>query len=275
MHRRSPRSVVVAAVAACVLTLTLGAPVAAAADPPAQAPCGSLGPPVCDLLQGVKVALAPLEPVLAMGGPLSDALGAAVHTLQATIEQAVGDPEAVNAQDLAKQVGALLDQLSIVPAPVAATLSTLGLGGLFSILGELQSALAIQSSTPVEAAGSEVGTPTPVPQPTGLLARAAAQAGVAVPAVPVGAPLDLPDLALPDFGSAVTPSRSLGTPASTRGADGPSHVAAVSLRGSDDAAAVAAAMAIAGVLLSVGLLAGRVRSGRRTDLALDPLELVG
>ena len=113
VNRPSPRVLVLGALVASLMALPFGGPSAAAAEPFPVAPCGSLGPPVCDLLQVVQAALAPLEPVLAMGGALTDSLGATIHGLQATVEQAIGDPEAVNAQDLAEQVGDLLDQLSV------------------------------------------------------------------------------------------------------------------------------------------------------------------
>ncbi|MDQ2650121.1 MAG: hypothetical protein M3Z03_11280, partial [Actinomycetota bacterium] len=162
MRLLAPRSLVAGALAASLVTIPVFATPAVAA-PPAQAACGSLGPPACDLLVTVKAVLAPLEPVFAMGIPITDALGATVHTLQSTIEQVIGDPEAVNAQDLAQQIGDLLDQLSVVPEPVATTLSLLGLGGLRGALTDLKTALEAQAvaagpATPVAAAAG--ATPT-------------------------------------------------------------------------------------------------------------------
>jgi hypothetical protein len=252
------------------VTIPVFAPPAVAA-PPAQAACGSLGPPVCDLLVTVKAVLAPLEPVFAMGIPITDALGATVHAIQSTIEQVIGDPEAVNAQDLAQQIGDLLDQLAGVPEPVAATLSLLGLGGLRTALTDLQAALESQASAAAPSAPVAAATgasPTSVPVPSATPRRSGSKA-TTVPVVPEGAALDLPDLGLPVFGApanrparsaaaTATPERPLELPTNFRG---------------DDTGAIAAGIGISGLFLTAGLLASRSRRRRGSpeETAIDVL----
>jgi hypothetical protein len=264
MRRLSPRTFLAGAAVLCVTTVPIVTPVVAAADtPPVQAPCGSLGPPICQYAQLLKAALAPLEPLFAMGIPITDSLGATVHGLQATLEQVIGDPEAVNAQQLAQQVGDLLDQLPLASGPVGTLLSGLGLDGLTSLLTDLQSALAAQAAMDSGAATvAAAGTPTSVATPAGLLPRAAAQTGVAVPNVATGEELVLPDLGLPDVGGIVADSARLASSSLADRTDA-SAAALPNLDTSDDAAAVAAALALSGALMTGGLLASRARQRRR------------
>jgi hypothetical protein len=263
MRRLFSRTVVAGAVAISLTLVPVAVPPAAAADPPAQAPCGSLGPPFCEYAQVLKQVLAPLEPVFAMGIPITDSLGAAVHSLQATLEQLIGDPEAVNFQDLAGQVGDVLDQLSGAPEPVATTLSLLGLTGLTSVLTDLQSALLARASTQATAtAVTAAATASSEPPSAGLLGRAALASGPPAPAAPSGAPLDIPALGVPELGRGDAGGAGLAAAASTPEPDVAAPIAP-DLDTTNDAAAVAAALGLSGVLLTAGLLAGRLRQRRQ------------
>jgi hypothetical protein len=106
------------------------------------------------------------------------------------------------------------------------------------------------------------GTPTSVATPAGLLPRAAAQTGVAVPNVATGEELVLPDLGLPDVGGIVADSARLASSSLADRTDA-SAAALPNLDTSDDAAAVAAALALSGALMTGGLLASRARQRRR------------
>lgn len=230
--------------------------------PPAAAACGSLGPPLCGLIDQFENALAPLEPLFALGLPVLSELGNSLHQLQSTLEQVAAGGPLDGLQDAVGQLGGILSVVGGVTKPLLAPLDAAGLGGLLSVLGNLQSALDAQlaagpsvaaaASTPVNLPGSVV-----VPSTS---KGAGSSTFPSIPAVPEGEVLELPDLALPDFGATVADAvelASAATPARSA-VDRPDPDT------TNDAGTAAAAVAVGGVLLTAGLLTSRTRAARRT-----------
>lgn len=273
MHRSIPRLVAAGLASTCVLTVPLVGAAAGAQPAPPSAPCGSLGPPLCAAIDQFEAAVAPLQPIFALGAPFMEALGGGLHDLQTTLEQVSAGPvDALDAQGLAERIGGLLGVASSVDQPLATLLGVSPLGPLVDALEQLQAALVGgPAASSVTAAGAAPSASSPVVLPKvgfGGTPSSAAGAGGTVPSVPEGLALELPDLPLPDFGARAgkeSMDRSSGV-ARAADLDLPELPVVEGFPVTDetsDAAALAAVMAASGVLLTTGLLAGRVRTGRR------------
>ncbi|HEV8115133.1 MAG TPA: hypothetical protein VGP53_02765 [Acidimicrobiales bacterium] len=234
--------------AAALATLVLAAlavvgplaPVGQAAPGPTIHCGASATSPECALLDQLAGQLAPLAPVLALGGPVISELTTATLGLAARADQ----PGGVPAAQVAAQAQALLDALAVLPQPVRSLLAAAQLDGLASTLEALiaettavpAAALAPQAAAPAPptpAAVASVPAPAPAVSP-GLPSSGDSLSAVgsgeatrstpspAIPDVPVGDPLTLAPLALPDFGFSPTvglaPAADLASPAAASGA---------------------------------------------------------
>jgi len=215
--------------AAALATLTLvavalaGPMVTFGSAAPAPIRCSGTSPSSeCALLDQLAAQLGPMAPVLALGGPAVTEAATAVQTLASRADQPGGVPTAV----VADEAQALLDQLAILPNPVRSLLTASKLDGLIATLETLiadvtavseTAAAPLTGATPAPAAAAPAPAPAPSaaaagPAPTALpsFGESLSAAGTgevtrttsspAIPDVPVGDPLTLAPLALPEFG---------------------------------------------------------------------------
>ncbi len=233
-----------AAVAFAAVTFT-GPLATTASAGPAPIRCeGSAPSPECALLDDLAAQLGPLAPVLSFGGPVVGQLAAAVQGFAVQADGADGVPTAV----VADQAQALLDQLAVLPQPVRGLLAAAQLDGLAvaleALVAEATSVAETVTSPPRSAApappspAGQSGPPpaAPVFGATALgslpsLGGSLSEAGVgdaarttvspAIPDVPIGDPLTLAPLALPEFrpSSALAPEpvAELGSSAAAAG----------------------------------------------------------
>lgn len=218
---RRPAAAVVATILA---SLALAGPMALlghAASSSSLQCAGGATSPACPLLDQLAAQLAPVQPVLALAGPVTAQLAPAVGGLAARADQPGGVPSV----EAAGQAQALLDQLAVLPTPVRDLLAVAQLDGLVATLEALVSELAAPvtgepsaaeagSPTPAATGGSTTGAAGPAsptsPTSRGSLSgadRGSAAAGTsspAIPDVPVGDSLTFAPLALPDFGFSPT-----------------------------------------------------------------------
>lgn len=263
------RAALVAGLVAGLVLVPIATPLAAAQTqplPPPAAPCGSLGPPLCGLIDEFEQAMAPLEPLFAVGLPVLGELGSSLHQLQSTLEQLAAGTPAADVEDLVAQLRGVFTVIGGVAQPVLAPLQALGLGGLLSVITELQGALDAQlaSGGPADAAAT---TSTPVSVPgsvvlpsSSFVGRVGGVGAPTIPAVPQGQALELPDLSLPDFGATVDEAIELAAAATP---DLPTVEPTSPLNNTNVAAAAAAAVLVGGVVLTAGLLMSRTRTARR------------
>jgi hypothetical protein len=207
---------------------------AQAAPVPDQIRCGTVGPPVCDVLQDLEAQLAPLQPVLALAGPVVADVSQTLHDLLALSSSEKGISSA-KALDAAEQLDAVLD---LLPKNVRNLLGATALGRLDATLDDLMTALA-PVTEPVlgKPAATEGSAPTVMPKTTPRSAAPApttasieldgasldsgtTSTGSAIPDVPNGGVLDLGPLALPDFGW----SEEMSLPATPAAPEAPADV---------------------------------------------------
>ena len=259
---------------------------APAEDPVPQISCGTVGEPVCSVIDEVTTLLVPLEPAIALFGPALGDLGASTSVLTALLESGPDFPP----QALVDSTGAVLVDLHALTDPVLDLLRGAGVGvdPLESALAQLQEmagtflAPAPQDSTseptaddqPRSADGSSAATTSSSSSsPTGF--DGAVSSGSAstsrgatspsVPDVPVGSSLTLGPLALPSFGLTTAPATS----ADARAADAlarevvmPAVAAAATPDLPDGSRATAVVMALSALMLAVGLLLDQRRKAR-------------
>jgi len=214
--------------AAALATLTLvavalaGPMVTFGSAAPAPIRCSGTSPSsACALLDQLAAQLGPMAPVLALGGPAVTEAATAVQALAGRADQPGGVPTAV----VADQAQALLNQLAILPEPVRSLLTASKLDGLIVTLEALvaevtavteTAAAPLTGATPAPVAAAPAPAPAAAPgagpAPTALSSfggsLSAAGTGEvtrttsspAIPDVPVGDPLTLAPLALPEFG---------------------------------------------------------------------------
>lgn len=270
-----------AAIATAVLTATTLTPALAGAQVTEevlpQVSCGTLGPPVCDVVDQVLVLLAPLRPVLEVAGPALGDLGAAANQLTAILEAGPDLPP----EEVAEAVGALLDQLDLLLEVLRGV--GVDVAPLQGALGQLQQ-LALAPLGPT-AGPSEPAAPAPAGPaagPTQTSASASSPTGFsnplssgstssvsspAVPEVPVGSTLQLGPLTLPQFSFGSTPAVTAEELVAEQAASeliAPAVAAAVAPaeeEGSGRATAIVIAMSL--LMLAVGLLLDQAHKVRQ------------
>jgi hypothetical protein len=202
-----------AATAAVFAALAIGGPfVGAAAAGSATLHCAVASPPAaCEHLEDLAHQLDPVAPIV--GGELAELVTQA-QGFAARSDQPAGVPIA----EVVQVSTALSDQLGSLPSSIEALLGVARLGDLTGTLD----ALAAELMAPVFPSPSGAGTSAPTPAETapstssssavrssdtssfGASAATSSSGGSAssdaVPEVPVGDPLLLAPLALPDFG---------------------------------------------------------------------------
>ena len=199
--------------------LAIAAPLASTAHAgPTTLHCAGSTTTACQQLDDLASQLGSVAPLL---GTALAPLTTEAQGLAARSDSAAGVPTA-QVLDVSK---ALLGQLGSLPAPVQTLVGATRLGALTGTLDALVGSLTAPVANDQQSAGSSGGatpakttTYTPAAAPVGGLrstdsssAAAPAAGGStssdAVPAVPVGDPLTLAPLALPDFGfdTAFTP----------------------------------------------------------------------
>jgi hypothetical protein len=208
------RRTAAATAASLLAALALAGPLASTAGAaPATLQCASSAPPpACALLDDLAAQLEPVSPLL----------GAALAplTVQALSFASVSDqPAGVPTAAVVQVSRDLLAQLGALPEPVAAVVGAAGLDALTDTLralvaeltapvtgDEQQSTSGGSPATPAARSGSS--SPLAPSDATsggdsgsaGTTSSGSAPSGAAVPDVPVGDPLTLGPLALPDFG---------------------------------------------------------------------------
>jgi hypothetical protein len=217
---RRPATALAATLLAVVVVAGPWASVGHAAGSGSVECSGAATSPACPLLDQLAAQLAPVQPVLAVAGPVTAQLGPALSGLASRADQPGGVPTA----EAAAQAQALLDQLSVLPAPVRDLLAVGQLDGLVATLEALVAALAAPVTG--DQTASDAGSPTPAatggsstraagpasPATPSLGGSVSASGGSATPAtssppipdVPVGDSLTFAPLALPDFGFSPT-----------------------------------------------------------------------
>lgn len=252
-------------------------------DPVEQIACGTVGPPICDVVRQVSALLSPLGPVLDLAGPALGDLGRSVDVLTAILE---GGPD-LPAQDLAEAAGAVLVELDKLTGPVLDLLKGAGVdpGLLESGLTQLQALAldAVEQAAPSEPVPAE---PAPSHAPSRPSTTAASASGPAsfgtdtgpisgssvapgpardLPEVPVGSTLSLAPLSLPDFrfeAPAAATDLALPDPIT----DAADHLiqpaAGVIDAAGEDGKALAVVMAVSTLLLAAGLLLDQQRRAR-------------
>ena len=207
--RRTAAGIAVILLAAVALTGPL-ASVGQAGPATLQCATGT-PPPACALLDKLAAQLAPVASILV---PVADAVGTA-QGLAARSDQPGGVPVA----DVVTASKALSQQLSILPDGVEALLGQARLDGLTTTLTKLiaetsapvtdQQAAQTSQPTPAQTSpttySSSSGATAPRSGSTPTLGGSTSSASsspssAAVPAVPVGDPLTLAPLGMPDFG---------------------------------------------------------------------------
>ena len=202
----------IAGTAATVVTvLAIGAPLASAAHAaPATLECAGGGPAACELLDDLAAQLGPVAPLL---GPALTPLTEEAQDLAVLSDQ----PGGVATADVVAISETLLDELEVLPAPVQSLVGAARLNEVTDTLEALVDTLTAVSnqdqesssgSTPTPSRStSSSGTSAPVSSTRGADATAAGSASsgestssAGVPDVPVGDPLALAPLDLPDFG---------------------------------------------------------------------------
>jgi hypothetical protein len=192
--------------------LAIGGPMAMAGHAgPATLQCAGPDTPECALLDDLAAQLGPVAPLL--GTALAPLTGDA-QALAARSEQPAGVPTA----EVVEVSEALLSQLGALPAPVQTLIGGTQLGALTETLQALVAELtAPVTGPPQQSAGGSTATPAttassasaPVGSPRatessravgGSAAPGGSTSSAAVPSVPVGDPLALAPLSLPDFG---------------------------------------------------------------------------
>lgn len=213
--RRAAAALATALLTTLALAGPLAAPVRSAPAPAIT--CGAdATSPECVLLDQVAAQLAPLQPILALAGPVMAELAPGVAGLAALADQAGGVPRA----EVAEQVEGLLDQLDVLPAPVRQLLSAAKLDGLTTTLeallaevtkplvapttgeasGPATPATTDRSAPPAPAAATASGPPTLGGSLGGPGGVGSTTSSSAIPDVPVGDSLTFAPLALPNFG---------------------------------------------------------------------------
>ena len=210
----------VAGIAVILLSaVALTGPLASAGQAgPATLQCATgTPPPACALLDKLAAQLKPVATILA---PLSDAVGTA-QGLAARSDSPGGVPVA----DVVSASKALSQQLSVLPNSVEALLGEARLDGLTTTLTKL----IAEASAPVgsEQQAAQTSQPTPAQTPTTYKSSSSSSApratsaptlggsssaassssspsSASVPDVPVGDPLSLAPLGMPDFGFSQT-----------------------------------------------------------------------
>ncbi len=277
--RRTAAALAATALTVVVLTGPLAMP--GQAGPPSSLSCaGAATTPECVLLDQLAAQLAPLQPVLALAGPVLAQVAPAAQNLAVLADQPGGVPTAA----VRAQAQALLDQLNALPAPVRALLAAAQLDGLSTTLSALVTALApvtgeqtaAESSRPTPAktggsTGAAPATSTSSGLPTlgGSLAgpddRGAGTSRPAIPDVPVGDSLTLAPLALPDFGFSPTfESSAEVSPAATEAAADPVQaIAAEGLSGEGAGTEIGIVIVLSLMLLGAAF-AAQTRQNRHT-----------
>jgi hypothetical protein len=285
-----------AALTAAILTASVlaGPSVAGASpvgDPVSQISCGTIGDPICPVIDQVTALLAPLEPVLALAGPALTELGQSANLLTALLESGPDLPP----DEVVAATGAVLQAINELTAPLIDLLRGAGLqvAPLESALSELQQ-LATERLAPAAEPAPEA-EPAPAPAadqqastspasrapatstsastPTGFNAPVSSggpsargdSSSRAVPNVPVGGTLQLGPLALPRFGLTTAPAASaeeLATEAVVENVVLPAVSAAVTPEAPDSSKATAVVVAISTLMLAAGLLIDQARKAR-------------
>jgi hypothetical protein len=202
----------IAGTAAVLLTsLVIWGPLASPGGAaPSTLQCAGSSAPACALLDQFSAQLGPIAPLLGSAAPLTSQ----AQDLAARSDTAAGVPTAqvVDVSD------ALLAQLGALPAPVQTLVGATRLGDVTHTLQALVAALtAPVAPTQQSSSGSGGATPARTSTPAAVAPFGGARAAEAsaapapaatggatssdkVPAVPVGDPLTLAPLALPEFG---------------------------------------------------------------------------
>jgi hypothetical protein len=206
------RRTAAATAASLLAALALGGPLASGgAAAPTSVQCATATPSsACALLDDLAAQLDLIAPLVGDLAPLA----VPAQGLAAESDQPGGVPTA----EVVSASQGLLAQLATLPEPVESLVGAAGLSGLTATLqalvaelaapiaGEQQStsgsssatpAARSTSSAPLAASGSRSGA---TGSSSGSTSAGSAPSGAAVPDVPVGDPLTLGPLALPDFG---------------------------------------------------------------------------
>jgi hypothetical protein len=195
-----------------VTALAIGAPLAgSSAAAPTTLRCGSGATAAeCKLLDDLAAQLGPVAPLL---GTALAPLTSQAEDLAARSDSAAGVPTA----EVVDVSEALLAQLGALPAPVEALVGPTRLGDLTDTLHALVGELTAPSAPEQQSTSGGTATParaTSSPATSlggaraaeadsssgGAVAPGGSTSSDRVPAVPVGDPLALAPLALPDFG---------------------------------------------------------------------------
>jgi hypothetical protein len=176
---------------------------------PSTLQCAGSSAPACALLDELSAQLAPIAPLLGSAAPVASQ----AQDLAARSDTAAGVPTAqvVDVSD------ALLAQLGALPAPVQTLVGATRLGDVTHTLQSLVAALTAPVSPTQQSSSGSGATPARTSSPAAVAPFGGARAAEAsaapapaatggatssdkVPAVPVGDPLTLAPLALPEFG---------------------------------------------------------------------------
>ncbi len=206
--RRTAAGIAVSLLAA----LAIGGPLAGtggAAATTLRCGAGTTTPEACSLLDDLAAQLASVSPLL------GDGLAPLTSSAQGLAARSDG-PDGVPTADVTSVSTALLGQLGQLPRSVQVLLGATKLGDLTSTLEALVAELAAPAAGGQKATGTAKPTPAATSGATPATTRAtevsslggsastgrssAETSTAAVPDVPVGDPLTLAPLALPDFG---------------------------------------------------------------------------
>ena len=266
------RRTTAATVASLLAALALGGPLASGGAAEATSVrCATATPPsACALLDGLAAQLGPIAPLLGELAPLADP----AQGLAAQSDQPGGVPTA----EVVSVSQGLLAQLAVLPEPqagavglddVEATLRALVAELAGPAAGEQQSTSGTSSATP--AARSTSSAPVAASGPrsgatsssSGSTSAGSAPSSAAVPDVPVGDPLALGPLALPDFGfdQSFDPVLS-AVPTADMAQEASFNDAMEDLTGGDGRGAELAVVAVLSLLLLAGAGVAQLQASR-------------
>jgi len=273
--RRTAAGIAVSLLAA----LALGAPAASARPAgPATLRCGTPAPPeACELLDDLAAQLGPVNGLL---GPVLAPLTGPALGFSGRSDQPAGVPTA----DVVRVSEDLLEQLDLLPGAVQGLLGPTQLGALTATLQSLVDELTAAATGEQESAGGSKPTTAKTTTPAGPSAapRSGSTSGLGaststsrspsptssatVPDVPVGDPLILAPLGLPDFGISQTFEPVMEPIASeaTRAAQEAAYAEAVDALPQQSRKAELAVVIVLSLLLIVGAGIAHLQQERHT-----------
>lgn len=271
------RRTIAGTTASLLAALAIGGPLAPVGHTaPATLQCASSAPPAeCALLDDLAGQLGPIAPLL--GTVLAPLTGQA-QGLAARSDQPAGVPTA----EVVDVSGALLEELGTLPAPVKTLVGATRLGEVTDTLQAIVDGLtAPVAPAPQQSAGGSAATPAKTAPSssastssggtrangTSGLGSSAATGGstssASVPDVPVGDPLSLAPLALPDFGfdPSFAPAATIDVAAPSAEALEAAAVTDAIEHGASRAAELAV-VAVLSVLLLLGAAVAQLQANR-------------